>query len=90
MRNAIDFQRKFIVSQVIADKEHQIGVPNIVPPALLTKALLVDSFHLVLDFTRNGNREKTGIPSCALDVIFAFFTIFHPLDSKECISKINQ
>ena len=96
MRNAIYFQREAIFFHVKADNEHKIGAPNIVPLASLAmivlhhKAILFDSFHLVLDFTRNGNCEKTGFPSGALDVVFAFSTIFHPLDSKECISKLTK
>ena len=91
MRNAIYFQCEAIFSRVKADNEHKIGAPNIVPLASIAKVILFDSFHLVLDLTRNGNRENTVFPRGALDVVFAFFTIiFHPLDSKECISKINQ
>ena len=91
MRNAIYFQCEAIFSRVKADNEHKIGAPHIVALASIAKVILFDSFHPVLDLTRNGNREITVRPQGALDVVFAFFTIiFHPLDSKERISKINQ
>ena len=90
MRNAINFQRKFFILHVKADNEHHIGVPNHVPPGILSQFAQLDSVLLVLYFTRNDNFEITRLPSGALDVVFAFLITFYPLNSKECISKINQ